>query len=200
MIKHFLLVSALYLYFLPSINYSQTKDNLNIFYSLIDSVVNYIDTKIPAAEKISLNSTMPDDFFAFHGRIITVFRNTGREILTEKGTKEYNVNILLNKAQVKYSDIFNEKLFGDYKVKRIISLWGNYNINKNGLVFSSEELVYEKVDTINYDDIKSLENPSLPFTRGVTPSEPFFSSLLEPVIAVSAVALTVILFFTVRSK
>jgi len=181
--------------------FSQTPDNLTRFNSLVDSVVTDINKIIPNSEKISLTSVMPDEYFSLNGRIISRFKGKGREIITQSDNQtDYQINIILDKAQVYYGDVFKEKLFGDFKVKRIISLTGNYNIIKKGTVFSSNEINLQQVDTVYYDDIRSLENNSLSYTRGEIPSEPFFSSLIEPVIAISAAALTVILFFTVRSK
>lgn len=49
-------------------------------------------------------------------------------------------------------------------------------------------------------DVKNLENISYPFTQAQLPAEPFLASVYEPVIAVGVTAITVILFFTVRSK
>ena len=62
------------------------------------------------------------------------------------------------------------------------------------------ENIYDKSDTVLFDEIKSLSNSSLPFTKGEAPAEPFFASLWEPVIAVGTAIVTIFLFFTIRSK
>jgi len=59
---------------------------------------------------------------------------------------------------------------------------------------------FNYIDTVDANKIKNIEDPAIPFTQAALPAEPFFSSIYEPVIAVGAAALTVILFFTVRSK
>ena len=56
------------------------------------------------------------------------------------------------------------------------------------------------MDTISYDNFAFIENNSLPFTNANVPSEPFLPSIIEPVIAITAIAVTIILFFTVRTK
>lgn len=199
MIKH-LIWCLLFLIIVRSEILPQASDNLTSFNLLVDSLVNVINQQINPAERISIKTSMPDSYFSFRGRIISGFRTRGKEVLTDNIDSGYIVNISIENAKIIYSDLFKEKLFGDFKVKRVISLTGNYNIIHDGIVSISDEINYQKSDTVDYNDIKSLENNSHPFTKGEIPSEPFFSSLIEPVIAISAAALTVILFFTVRSK
>ena len=81
---------------------------------------------------------------------------------------------------------------------RNVTLSGNYSVNQPEV--SVRNFRYSYSDTVNANMIKKIENPAFPFTQASIPAEPFFSSIYEPVIAVGAAALTVILFFTVRSK
>ena len=74
---------------------------------------------------------------------------------------------------------------------------GNYYISTNQQV---KDFNLSTKDTINVEDVEIIEDRSYPFTQGELPAEPFFSSILEPVVAISAAAVTVILFFSVRSK
>jgi hypothetical protein len=83
-------------------------------------------------------------------------------------------------------------------MQRKIDLSGSYSISKETVI--SERFDYAYIDTVSVDDAKAIENPSFPFTQAEIPSEPFFSSLLEPAIAIGSAALAVILFFTIRSK
>lgn len=188
------------LLFLSGIIFSQTQDNLSSFNVLVDSAADHINHQIPAGEKIFVNSKMPDEYFSLKSRFLSRLKNSGREIVTEGKSTSFGVEINLDHSLVKYSDTFKKKLFGEFKVKRVISIKGSYSIIKDSNYLLTNEINYSKSDTVNYDDIKSLENNVLPYTKGEIPSEPVFSSLLEPVIAISAAALTVILFFTVRSK
>lgn len=194
------ILSIVIIFLIYSVSFPQAPDNLTCFNALIDSAVNRINILIPQNEGISIKAEMPDDYFALRGTVFTNFRARGREIHTDSKNVRNDLHLVLSSARVHYSDVFRTKLFGDFKVKRIVSLKGNYNLFREGVITGSEEINYSYTDTIKYDDIKSLENSSLPYTKGEIPSEPFFSSLLEPAIAVSAAALTIILFFTVRSK
>ena len=63
--------------------------------------------------------------------------------------------------------------------------------------------IYKKIsltDTIALDKIDDLENKAYNFTRSEKPEEPFLSGLTEPLIAVSAIAVSIYLLFSVRSN
>ena len=107
------------------------------------------------------------------------------------------VNFVLDNALVEYSEPEKNGIFGEFLTERKIELSGNYFISGKSQI--NDFNLVEK-DTINVEDVEKIENRSYPFTQGELPPEPFFSSLLEPIVAISAAAVTVILFFTVRSK
>jgi hypothetical protein len=48
-------------------------------------------------------------------------------------------------------------------------------------------------------DVESLENSGIPATHGVIPKEGLFSTFLEPLVAIGAMAVAVYLLFHVRS-
>ena len=78
-----------------------------------------------------------------------------------------------------------------------MELSGNYFISNQSQV---KDFKLTVVDTVNVENVQELENRSYPFTQGELPPEPFFSSLLEPIVAIGAAATVIILFFSVRSK
>jgi hypothetical protein len=65
---------------------------------------------------------------------------------------------------------------------------------------SVKDFYYESIDTVEFDEIQTLENPSYPFTQGRIPTEPFMSNLFEPLVALTTAAVVIALFFKVRSK
>ena len=85
-------------------------------------------------------------------------------------------------------------------MEREAALSGSYILKEDEKMIKSGMFNFSKIDTVKYDDINSLENQGIPFTTAEVPPEPFFSSLLEPAIAIGAAALTIYLFFNVRSK
>ncbi len=65
---------------------------------------------------------------------------------------------------------------------------------------AGNEFSITETDTVSYENVSSYENPSIPFTQAEAPAEPFWSGITEPAIAIGTVIITLLLFFTVRSK
>ena len=115
-------------------------------------------------------------------------------------TKLQALTYTLNNASVKYKNIFKDGIFGAYLVEREAVLNGSFFIEKNNKLGKVKEFNYTLSDTVFYDDIKSLDNIAYQFTSSELPGEPFFSSLLEPTIAIGTAAIAVYLFFNIRSN
>ena len=71
--------------------------------------------------------------------------------------------------------------------------------DRSGVITLNREFREELHDTIRVSAIPSLEDPGVPLTQGALPPEGFFSSLVEPLVMLGAVAVAVYLLFTVRS-
>jgi hypothetical protein len=123
----------------------------------------------------------------------------GKEIVSTGSTLEnvVTINFVIDNTFVEYSEPEKDGIFGDFLTERTIKLLGNYYISTNQQV---KDFNLTTKDTINVEDVEIIEDRSYPFTQGELPAEPFFSSILDPVVAISAAAVTVILFFSVRSK
>ena len=186
---------------LSSYAISQTKTNLEVLFSLTDSLADKVADEIPGKDEgivVKLNL----------GETYSVFANNIRSGLIKEGIKIFPVppdgqnlpelNLNLTDAEVEYEESERDGWFGDYYVPRTIFIEGNYlnSSSLNGL----QKFHIVSVDSVKVEDIKNLESDSFPFTKGKIPAEPFFSSLWEPVIAIGVAAVTVILFFSVRSK
>lgn len=177
------------------------KSNLQIFYSLVDSSMGKIINHLQNSDKeIQLKIDLGNAYSVFENQIIGDFvKNNFKVETTENSTKKITLlNYVLDNAKVNYGDIFRDGLLGSYFLPRNISLSGNYLINSNKIIVQNFNYSYK--DTVLVDDLKNLENYSYPFTKGEVPSEPFFSSLFEPLVAIGTAALAVFLFFTIRSK
>lgn len=180
---------------------AQSVSNLEIFYQLADSSVNkLVGILSEDCKKVYFKPALLNDYLIFQSKIISGIQKNDKEILTTGDSAITSVIYTIDDAKVKYSDVYKEGIFGDYKVKREIKFNGNYLISENGTVKNSEGFAFINTDIVDYDDIQEIENPSIPFTKGEVPAEPFFSSLVEPVVAIGSAAVAVILFFTVRSK
>lgn len=178
--------------------HAQPKTNLEIFYNLVDSSVNQFIKQLPEEEdSVGLELNLGESYSIFENKIIADIYSSGK-FIAEKDKNALHINYIINDAKVEYGEIFRDGFFGDYFIPRKIFLKGNYLVKTNSALY--KEFNYSLNDTVKYDEINNIENNSYPFTKGEVPSEPFFSGLFEPVVAISTAALAVILFFTIRSK
>ena len=195
------LISFLLFIFLSNTElHSQSKTNLDVFYSLTDSLVNKINSEIPKSQKqISLTLNLGDRYSLFANTIKDRFVKNGREIIETPNNKTNipNVDIVMEGAGVEYGEMFRTGFFGIHYIQRYSAVFGNYLESFSGKGMQKFEIT--KIDTIKVEDISLLENPSVPFTQASVPPEPFFSGVAEPIIAIGTAALAVVLFFTIRS-
>jgi len=193
------LITVLLLF--PAISFSQTRSNLEVLYSLNDSLVHQIITGLSNNNiTVELKLNLGEDYSIFSNHIRNEFIKSGYK-LVEPAENELNlarINIVLEKAGVEYGESERNGWFGDYFLPRTVFMQGNYFNYYSGK--GLEEFHISLIDTVNVENLAELQNESFPFTKGEIPAEPFFSSLLEPVIAISVAAAAVILFFSVRSK
>ena len=180
---------------------AQTKDNLNIFYSLIDSSVIQITKSIPKDNKdIIIKMNLNDGYSIFENKILAAFNNNFNNVSINDSSNKFLINYSIDNAKVTYPNVFRENIFGSWEVQRNVLLSGNYSVTLNGIIKVSEPFSFNNPDTIYYDQIDKLESQNFSFTRGDKPAEPFFSSILEPVLALGTAATIIYLFFTIRSK
>lgn len=180
--------------------FSQTLSNLERINLLVDQSTARISSILKdTTNSYFLENRTPEEYSVLNNRVISGLSKKGIKINSDSSQLN-KINYTISHAGVEYSDLFKDGIFGGYLLERKFNLAGNYVIEKNGDVFSSNTFEINKTDTISYDDYVFIENNSLPFTRSNVPSQPFLPSIIEPVIAITAVAVTIILFFTVRSK
>ncbi len=191
----------LFIFFSTGLTHSQTKSNLEVFYSLIDSAVASASKQIPADKKdIKLNLSLGNLYSIFENRIISDLSKEGKKIIPADSSKSIalTLNFTCENADVNYGKMYRDGLFGAFHVRRTVSISGNYIFPY--LKAKLQNYDFSISDTVKVSEIKTIENNSYPFTKGPIPSQPFLPSLVEPVIAIGAAAIAVILFFTVRSK
>ena len=176
--------------------FPQTISNLDVFYSLTDSASHSLLSDLGDIKKIDLLFDLGIDYPVFANRIRGELLRNGIGFSPDNSGSA-KVNFVIDNAQVNYSEPRKNGIFGDFFTERSIKLSGNYFIPEKSKV---NKFVFTAKDTVRVDDIEEIENRSFPFTQGEIPPEPFFSSLLEPVVALGTAAVTVILFFSVRSK
>ncbi|MGB5846894.1 MAG: hypothetical protein WBH40_00310 [Ignavibacteriaceae bacterium] len=198
---YFLKNIFLVLILISGIVFPQTKSNLEVLYSLNDSLVNRIAEEIPQNnDKIILTLNLGDSYSIFSNHIKNGFIKNRKELFTIP-LEEVNlpeVNIVFEEAGVQYGELDRDGWFGDYYIPRTLQIKGHYlnTASYNGL----QEFFITAIDTVKVEELESLENNSFPFTKGSIPAEPFISSVWEPIIAIGVAAAAILLFFSVRSK
>lgn len=178
---------------------AQQKTNLNAIYELIDKSALEINSEFNSNDLKKIKYISPSEYNILEQRVLFAFSKEGisnSKVNNEKSTLNYS----LNNVGVEYIEIFKDGAFGDLLLERKSFIIGSYIFEKNNQIIASNEFEFSLTDTVKVDQISKIENISLPFTHNELPAEPFFTSILEPVIAVGTAVVTVILFFSVRSK
>lgn len=191
----------IFVLFIPSFIFGQTKTNLDIYNELVDSSVISLINNLPQGEnEINLKLELGDSYSFFQNRILYDLNEKKIKINMFPTLKDgvSGVNYVIEEMDVNYSDIDRDGMFGDFMMPRELNIEGNYSIS-NKKIFT-KNFNYTFLDTVNVKAVNEIENESYPFTKGDIPSEPFFSSISEPVIALSSAAVAIILFYTIRSK
>ena len=181
--------------------FAQVKTNLEVVESLVDTSAKNIVKNIKETnnKELNLKFIASNDYSILQTELISELQKNDFEILNNK-KEQQTLNYTLNNAGVKYKNIFKDGILGAYLVERESAINGSFFIEHNGRVGKVIKFNYTQSDTVLYDDIKSLDNIAYQFTSAELPSEPFFSSLLEPTIAIGTAAIAVYLFFNIRSK
>ena len=182
--------------------FSQTKTNLEIVDSLIFSSISDISRKIDIDEKenVYLKFIAADDYQILKNIVISSLQKNKVNLVEDASMTDITLNYNLIEIKTSYPEMFRDGLFGEYLAERNVSLNGSYFLVNEKSIGKVNSFNYSIEDTVVYDDINQLENIAYSFTSAELPEEPFFSSTLEPVIAIGTAAVAAYLFFNVRSK
>lgn len=180
---------------------AQAPANLDKFYSLVDkSAAEIIQSKAKKENKVYIEFTSPAELAILKNSLIEK-ASLYSAVVQQKEKSDFVFNYTVVEARVKYGECFTKSFLGRNYVEREVTLKGFAGINNRmDDSFGSGSFEHSVKDTVEYGQIKELGNPSYPFTNPEAPAEPFFSSILEPFIAIGVAVTTVYLLFTVRSK
>jgi len=180
--------------------YAQSVSNMERFYSLIEkSVHETVPVKAQKESRVYVEFTSPADAAILKNSVI---EKTGKytKAVAQKEGADFILTFAVEEAKVKYGECFTKSFLGRNFVEREVYLRGFTGLSRPNDNISAARFEHSIKDTVEFAGMKELGNPSYPFTSPQIPSEPFFSSILEPVIAIGAAVTTVYLLFTVRSK
>ena len=102
---------------------------------------------------------------------------------------------------VKYRRADRDGDFGKRRIERSVStvLAGKVYTGSTGEVYYSGTVGKTAKDRIAIDDIARVEHEQISVTKGTRPSGSFMKKILEPAVVISATAIAIYLFFSVRS-
>lgn len=193
--KVFLLVFVFNSFLFP-----QTRTNLEIVYSLIEKSAAQVDSLLEGeTSSIEINFSSPTGSEFLNGKVISTFSQLGYKLNTDT-EQSRKLDYTITNIKTNYGDLFQDGLFGEYLTQRTISYQTIINYSEEGNLKFSKEITDNYVDTVYVDEVTSIENPSVHFTKGEVPEPPVLSNLLEPILVVGTLIVTVILLFTVRGK
>jgi len=187
-----------------NLNYfAQTKTNLEMIEGLVGKSAEVIklDTSSNNYGKLVLKFVAANDYEILQTKLISELQKNNFKLLNKKETSNLPKLIYtLDNAKVYYKNIFKDGILGTYLVERESTLDGSYFFENNNKIGKVKKFNFTVLDTVMYDDVKKLENIAYQFSAADLPNEPFFSSLLEPAIAISTAAIAIYLFFSLRSN
>jgi hypothetical protein len=190
-------IIILYLLILTSV-YPQLNSNYEIITKLIDKSLAESTNSFVTEDEVLLSVFSPQPLEVLKPYIAQKMINMG--YLVKSGTSgNLQLTYTILDVKVEYGEAFGS-LFGELKTERTITLQGTSSIIKEGTVLEPRAFNLSNSDTVEINNIQSIENQTIPFTKGVPPSLSVYSNLLEPIIVVGTLIATVILLFTVRSK
>ena len=196
--KTFIILCALLV--VPVFVTAQTKTNLEKIFQLIDNSVFKVGEVVGKTENVALSVTGTVSLELLKPKVTVAFSNRGYKMKNENSDEIAKVTYSLNQAKVEYANAEKDGFFGDVVAERIVSLNGIVSIISSDGILKTFDVNESTKDTITVDEIKNLEDPTVPFTQGKKPEVSFFSNLLEPVLVVGTLVTTIILLFTVRGK
>lgn len=180
------------------ISKAQTKSNLELIDSLISTSINEIKDSLGKNEKTFVEIIVPSTHEILKGKFYKHITNK-LNLVADKENSSQQISCYLDLVKVTYSQPQKENFFGDFYVDRKIDIVGNIVIKNQNFV-KTLEIKKSLSDKINLDEIKNVEEESLPFTKSEIPNIPLFTNFCEPIIVIGTLVVSTVLLFVVRSK
>jgi hypothetical protein len=191
---------ALSFFFLVVIFTSKSEIAVSSNKKIIDSLLN--DFSVELSNKIKVNelnnvSFYESDFFPAYFSEYIILKT--QKAINNSSNSNINIKLKLsvNNFIINYSNINNSEF------ERIIDLEiTSFLIEKDGSLNVFTHQSYKFKDTLLNIEQKNIEDENFPFTKGKFPPQKksFFDEILEPTIIIATSIISVVLFFSVRSK
>ena len=175
------------------------KTNFELADSLIYLSVKNIAENVNNDVEYTLKFNSSEDYLILKAKVISHLQKYKFE-LNENLDNEQILNYNIDEVRINYSEVFRDGFLGTFLVNRKGELKGSYYISNNNIIGPTKEFYYYITDSLVYADISKFENIAYSFTKADLPEVPFFSSALEPALAIGTAAVAVYLFFNIRSE
>ncbi len=161
-----------------------------------DSVVSFVKP----ADSVRVTLRPMETAWYVQGIVLQSVSEKGR-IPTQSLSASYEMELAILTVQVAYANVHRNGLFGARVFDRTVSVEFFVKIVQanSGAILLNENIARSVSDIVDASEVERLENPAIAATHGVLPKEGFFSTILEPLAALGAIAVAVYLLFHVRS-
>lgn len=172
---------------------NEAQTNKQVIDSIFKSFYSKIAFKLYEFKISEINIVQNPDYQYFINILINELSDDNIKLSTSSGT---TLKLNINEFDIKYLET-NENLIRTINIDASI-----YILDKNGELKLLDNLHSRYNDIIEANEVTNIENEMFPFTKGKLPKgrKSFFDELIEPIIVVGATVLTVVLFFSVRTK
>lgn len=179
-------------------SFAQQKTNIEIFFELSDSVAVVMNDFVKTDDDLFVQFNLVGDYKIFENRIITNLSNVRKNFLFLESGQKNKLILSFERVVTNFSEPFRISIFGAHKVERRLNIKGTLNLI--GETNSTKNFSITHKDTLDYSSVNEVISEGFPFTKDTIPEPPFFSSIIEPIALISAAAITIYLFFSVRSR
>lgn len=179
---------------------ARTPTNLELIQNLSAQVGDTLATLAAEGDSVRVAIYPSESAWFVEGSVLEAIRKSGR-IPTASTSAPYDIQLGLEKVEVRYDDGRRSGLFGSRIVDRSVGVRYAVKVvdRRSGMILLTGTVSRDSHDVVESSEIEELENPRIPATQGKLPAEGFFSSLVEPLVTMGAIAVAVYLLFQVRS-
>ncbi len=176
--------------------------NMRVYQLLAARIGDSLDVHLPQEDSLRILVAMKPEATAWlvQGDIARALQRGGHTVVVAMPAV-YQADLGILEMHVAYGNVRTEGMFtGKVADREVLLIMGARLVDqRSGIVTLTREFRETMEDTVRVTDIPTLEDPNVPITQGSLPGEGFFSSLVEPLIMLGAVAVAVYLLFTVKS-
>ncbi len=183
-----------------------TKTNLQLLQDqMVQPVVRALDSLNLPPQAIAIQVTGEDELSAWIEQKLkeeVLSKGWNLYLADSSFTKDDGVMVQISGANVEIQYRSKEKnwLFRTTRYLRQVEGVFSYQIVRAGEILAVKEKHFRYRDEVPAGELKHLENPLLPFSRGTRYSSPWIDRFLEPVVITAATLTVVYLFYTLRSS